>query len=104
MVSWYSFLIAHKELFASVTVAFIGIVKLTSWGRAQASALDTIVHVIEGAEASDVKAAVADKQSDLPPAARDAINDAVNTADPKKPTPSVAERIFREIFRGFSQK
>lgn len=99
MTTWISFFLEHKELLASFVVGLLGLVKLTAWGRAQALALDAIVHVIEGLEASSVKAAVAEKQGALPAGARDAIADAVNTADPKKPTPGLAERIFREVFR-----
>ncbi len=99
MFGWYSFLMEHKELFASFLVALIGMVKLTTWGRAQASALDTIVGVVESLGADEVKEAVARKESNLAPAAKDALKDAVYTADPKKPTPSIFGTIFREVFR-----
>ena len=99
MTACISFLFDHKELIASFLVGLLGLVKLTAWGRSQAAALDAVVHVIEGLDASEVKGAVAAKQESLPAGAKDAIKDAVFTADPKKPTPGLAERIFREMFR-----
>ena len=100
MLSWYTYLLQHKEIFASLVLAIIAVLKLTAWGRSQASALDSVVRVIEGLDATDVKDAVARQHETLPAGAKDALGDAVATADPKKETPSLSKRIFREIFRG----
>jgi hypothetical protein len=101
MINWISFLIDHKEAIASLLIAIVGALKLSAWGRAQATALDATVRVIESLNALDVKSAVAEKHGELPPAARDALTDAVATVDPKKPTPSFFDRILRELFRGW---
>jgi len=99
LFSWFSFLTEHKEIIVSFIVALIGLVKLTTWGRAQAAALDTIVRIIEGYGSKELKAAVARKEPLLAPAAQDALRDAVATADPKKPTPGIVGRVVREVFR-----
>ena len=100
MLTWYTYFLQHKEVFASFVLALISILKLTAWGRSQARALDSVVSVIEGLDAGEVKDAIAERHESLPAGAKDALNDAVQTADPKKETPSLSKRIFREIFRG----
>jgi hypothetical protein len=80
-------------------VCLLTIVKLTAWGRAQASALDTVIGIIERVGAVDVKVGVAESDSALSATAKDAIKDSVAKADPKKTPKSLIYRIIREIFR-----
>jgi hypothetical protein len=101
MINWIAFVIEHKEELASLLVAVVGVLKLSAWGRAQATALDATVRVIESLGAREVKSAIAEAHGELPPAARDALTDAVATADPKKATPSFFDRLLRELFRGW---
>jgi len=75
------FVLENKELFATLLVTLLTIVKLTSWGRAK-----------EGAMAA--------REAGLPAAARDAIRHAVSKADPKKTPDGLATRVVREVLRG----
>jgi len=94
------FITENREALIAFIIALVAVVKLTAWGRAQALALDTVVGVIEGLGARDVKSDVSDATGDLPAGAQDAISDSVAKADPKKTQPSLLIRIFREVFRG----
>ena len=95
-----TFILGHKELFATFLVSLLTIIRLTAWGRAQALALDTVIGVIERVGAGDVKSAVAGTEKKLPDAAKDAIRDSVAKADPKKTPKTVILRVLREVFRG----
>ena len=95
-----TFIINHKELFATFLISLLTIIKLTTWGRAQALALDTVIGVIERVEASDVKSGVAGIEKVLSNAAKDAIRDSVAKADPKKTPKTVILRFLRELCRG----
>ena len=94
------FVLENKELFATLLVTLLTIVKLTSWGRAKAKALDAVIGVIERLGAKEVKGAVAAREAGLPAAARDAIRYAVSKADPKKTPDGLATRVVREVLRG----
>jgi hypothetical protein len=94
------FVLENKELFATLLVTLLTIVKLTSWGRAKARALDAVIGVIERLGAKEVKGAVAAREAGLPAAARDAIRHAVSKADPKKTLDGLATRVVREVLRG----
>ncbi len=94
------FLVENREVLITFVIALIAVIKLTAWGKAQASALDTVVGVIEQFGLGTVKRAVSDAAGDLPAGAQDAISDSVAKADPKKTQPSLLIRIFREVFRG----
>ena len=95
-----TFILGHKELFATFLVSLLTIIRLTAWGRAQTAALDTVIGVIERVGAGEVKNGVADTEKGLPNAAKDAIRDSVAKADPKKTPKNLVIRIFREVFRG----
>lgn len=92
-------IVENKELFVTFFVSLLAIIKLTSWGKAQAAALDAIIGVIERVGAADVKTAVAGTQKQLSSAAKDAITDSVAKADPKQTPKSLVLRILREVFR-----
>lgn len=94
------FLAENRDVLITFLIAIVAVVKLTAWGKAQASALDTVVGVIEGLGARDVKAGVSDASGELSAGTRDAISDSVAKADPKKSEPSLIFRIVREVFRG----
>jgi len=80
-------------------LALIALLKLTAWGRAQATALDTVVGAIESLGSKTVKSAVSQAQGALSSAAQDAIVDAVAKADPKKVSPTAIAKIVREALR-----
>ncbi len=94
------FIIENRDVLITFLIALIAVVKLTAWGKAQSSALDAVVGVIEGLGARNIKAGVSDAVSDLPAGAQDAIGDSVAKADPKKESSSLFTRIVREVFRG----
>ena len=94
------FLIQNLDIILGAVVPVIAILKLTAWGRANAEALDALVRTVEDLGAKDVKAAVASKEGKLSDVAQDVLQDAVAKADTKKPTPTTAERIVRELWRG----
>ncbi len=94
-------IIENREILVTFILSLIAIIKLTAWGRAQATALDTIIGVVEGLGAVDVKRAVARTEPDLPDAAKDAIIDSVAKADPKKSAKCPFLRAIKELFRGF---
>ena len=93
-------IVENREILVTFILSLIAIIRLTSWGRAQSSALDAVVGVIEGLGATDVKRSVAGAEKRLADAAKDAIRDSVAKADPKKTPKNVFVRILREVFRG----
>lgn len=94
------FILENREVLLTFVIAFIAVVKLTAWGKAQSAALDAVVGVIERMGIREVKAAVASKETALSAAAKDALKDSVAKADPKKSPLSTAWRVLREIVRG----
>ena len=94
------FILDNREVLTAFLVALIAVIKLTAWGKAQATALDTVVGVIERMGVHEVKTAVAKTQTSLSAAAKDALRDSVAKADPKKSPLSIGWRVLREIFRG----
>lgn len=95
-----AFVLEHKELFVTLAVTLVTLIKLTSWGQAKAEALDAVIGVVEGLGAKEVKAGVAGKETALDPAAQDALRHAVAKADPKKTVEDFLVRVLREVFRG----
>jgi hypothetical protein len=96
-----TFVLAHKELIATLFVTLITVIKLTAWGRAKASALDAVIGVIERLGAKEVKTGIAGQELKLETAAQDALRHAVAKADPKKTPDGAVSRIVREVLRGF---
>ncbi|MEN6521099.1 MAG: hypothetical protein ABFD46_08125 [Armatimonadota bacterium] len=94
------FVIENKEVIATFIISLIAVIKLTAWGKAQARALDAVVGVIERLGIREVKTGVASAQISLPTAARDALDDSVAKADPKKSPLTTGLKIVREMFRG----
>lgn len=94
------FVLENREVLVAFVVSLIAVVKLTTWGKAQAAALDAVVGVIERMGVGEVKTAVARTETALPAAAKDALKDSVAKADPKKSPLSIGWKIVREIFRG----
>jgi hypothetical protein len=95
-----SFLIENREALITFVVSLVALIKLTAWGRAQATALDAVVGVVERVGADDVKSGVANHQIRLSPAASDAIKDSVAKADPKQSPLSIGWKVLREVLRG----
>lgn len=95
-----SFLTENRTAVGSFMVALLTILKLSSWGRAKAKALDVVVHAIEEFGTTQVKTSVARKEFNLEQTAKDAIKHAVAKADKKKKPESAISRAAREIFRG----
>ena len=92
-------IIENREIFAAFLLSLIAIIRLTTWGKAQAAALDAVVGVIESVGAVDVKTGVAGTQKQLSGGAKDAIADSVAKADPNKTQKSLVVRVLRELFR-----
>ncbi|MCE5322372.1 hypothetical protein LLG46_03535 [bacterium] len=92
-------IIENKELFVTFLVSLIAIIKLTAWGKAQASALDVITGIIERIGAGEIKSRVAKEETNLSSAARDAVQNSVAKADPKKTPKSAVVRFLKEVFR-----
>lgn len=90
--------IENREILVTFILSLIAIIKLTSWGKAQSAALDTVVGVIEQIGARDVKSGVAATATSG--ATKDAIADSVAKSDPKKTPKSFVLRVLREVFRG----
>ena len=93
------FVIENRDTIITFFIALIAMLRLTAWGRAQASALDAVIGVIETLGARSVKEGVSDASINLPEGIQDAIDDSVAKADPKKKKPSLLIRIVREVFR-----
>jgi len=93
-------IVENKEVFAAFLVSLIAVIKLTTWGKAQSSALDTITGIIERIGAGEVKSMVAQAEANLSAAARDAVQHSVAKADPKKTPASAVVRFLKEVFRG----
>ena len=96
----YRTILDNKELFVTLIVTVLAIVKLTAWGRAKADALDAVIGVIERLGANFVKNGVAAQESKLAPPVKDALQHAVAKADPKKTPVPPAARLVRELLRG----
>lgn len=92
-------IIENKELFVTFLVSLIAIIKLTAWGKAQAAALDVITGIIERIGAGEIKSRVAQTETNLSSAARDAVQNSVAKADPKKTPKSAVVRFLKEVFR-----
>lgn len=97
----FAFLIEHKELFATLLVTLITIIKLTTWGRSESAALDAVIEAVERVDDKKTKDEVARRQAHLNTAVQDALDYAVSKVDPKKETATVVARFAREILRGF---
>lgn len=91
--------VENKEVFVAFFVSLIAIVKLTAWGKAQAAALDVITGIIERIGAGEIKSRVAQAETNLSSAARDAVQNSVAKADPKKTPKSAVIRFLKEVFR-----
>jgi len=96
----YRTILDNKELFVTLIVTVLAIVKLTAWGRAKADALDAVIGVIERLGANFVKNGVAAQESKLATPVKDALQHAVAKADPKKTPVPPAARLVRELLRG----
>lgn len=92
--------LTHGDSFVTLLLAVIGVVKLTAWGRANAEALALIVNTIEKKNSTDIKQLVASQENILSEVAKDALADAVNSADIKKTPLTAALRFCRELLRG----
>lgn len=91
------FLIENRDVLITFLIALMAVIKLTTWGKAQASALDTVVGVIEMLGARDVKSGVSTATDALSSNAQAAITDSVAKADPKKESPSFLARLLRVV-------
>jgi hypothetical protein len=98
------FLNTNREVLIGLVLSVIAVIKLTSWGRAKASALDAVIGVIERLGASNVKQAVAAQEKRLTAGALDALKTSVAKADPKQTVPGPVTRTVREVFRGILPK
>ena len=99
-MSILSFVIENWGVLLTFLLAFIAVVKVTAWGRANAAALQLIIDIIEQLQLRTVKQEVASRQTALPSIVQDVITDAVAVADAKqKPLPLLL-RIGRELIRG----
>lgn len=93
-----NFILENWEAVVALVVAILGYLsKRVSASRAQA--LQAVAEVIEELDVKDVKEAIAFKSERLHPAAVEALQDAVATVDPKKPTPKLGLSIVRELAR-----
>jgi hypothetical protein len=104
VMSALGFLSTNKEVIATLLASIVAVVKLTSWGRAKASALDTVTGVIERLKATQVKQAVADEEARLTAGALDALKVSVAKVDSNKTVPGTATRFMSELFRGILPK
>ena len=96
----YRAILDNKELFVTLIVTVLAIVKLTAWGRAKADALDAVIGVIERLGANFVKNGVAAQESKLAATVQHALERAVAKADPKTAPAPPADRLVRELLRG----
>ena len=94
------FLTANKEVLLALAASVIAVIKLTSWGKSKANALDTVTRVIEQLGASNVKRAVAAQEAKMRLGALDALKTSVAKADQKQPLPGPVTRTVNEVFRG----
>ncbi|MCE5313999.1 MAG: hypothetical protein ABFD49_06990 [Armatimonadota bacterium] len=99
MSSVLSFVTDNKDVLITFIVALVAVLKLTKWGKAKTTALDTIVGVIEKLGASSVKLSVATSMCSLTESVQDAITDAVAKADPKKTQSNIVVRFLRDLFK-----
>jgi len=95
-----TFILSQKELIGTLIATLLAIFKLTSWGRAKAAALDTVIGVIERLGAKEIKTGVAGQESRLSTAAQDALRQAVAKVDPKKKAAGPVTTVVREVLRG----
>ncbi|CAM2066706.1 hypothetical protein SCOR_15105 [Sulfidibacter corallicola] len=98
------FLQEYQAALISLAVAVIGAVKLTSWGRARAEVLDTLVTIIESLGLKEAKAVMAVQERRLSQGAQDALAHAVSKADPKKKPKPLGQRLLGEALRGIIPK
>lgn len=94
------FFFGNLDIILGAVLPIIAVLKLTSWGRANAEALRAAALVIEELGAKEVKEAIASKESGLTDVAKDVLQDAVSTVDPKKTPRGSFELMVRELWRG----
>lgn len=92
-------IVENREVVAAFLVSLTAIIKLTAWGKAQASALDTVTGIIERIGAGEIKSRVAQAEADLSAAAKDAIQNSVAKVDPKKTPDGAAVQLLKQVFR-----
>jgi len=90
----------NKEVLLTLVGSIFAVIKLTAWGKAKATALDTVTGVIERIGANSVKQAVAAQEAKLTAGALDALQTSVAKVDPNKTAPGPVTQIVREVFRG----
>ncbi|MHB9131172.1 MAG: hypothetical protein ACYDBB_08795 [Armatimonadota bacterium] len=96
----FTLLVENRETLVTFALAGMALLKITAWGRANAEALQTLIHVIEALKVKEVKQAMAGLEADLSEAAQDVLRDAVATVDEKKTPLALALRVAREVLRG----
>jgi hypothetical protein len=94
--------VANQALLYVVLGLIFALLRTTKWGKANATALNTVAGVVEEAKAGGIKAAVADKAAHLDPHVQQAIADAVATVDADKQTPSGLAVFLRAAIPGAS--
>lgn len=94
-----NFVVLHWDYILMTLTFLLYSVKQTKWGKANAHALMVVTGAIERLDRVDVKHSIKTDSLDLPKAVVDAIDDAVRTVDPKKPTPTTGEVIRRAFGR-----
>lgn len=97
----FLFFTQHSETIITAMVSLIALIKATSWGRANARALDSVVGCIETLGDTNAKGLVKGKSAHLDEASQDAIKHAVAKADGKKKPARIGKVIATELVRGF---
>ncbi len=99
IINWFN---ENKDLVSLAVVATVAILKLTTWGKANAEALDAVVEVIEKQDSAEVKNEVANL--DLKDSVKDVIDDKVAKHDECKDNPKKAIILTRELARAIGVK
>lgn len=94
----------NKETLLTFVGSVIAVIKLTAWGKAKSTALDTVTGAIERIGATNVKQAVAAQEAQLTAGALDALQTSVAKVDPNKTAPGPVTQLVREVFRGILPK
>lgn len=103
-IATLNFLVLHWDAVLMFLTFALYAVKQTKWGKSNAEALRFLAGVVERLDKTDVKKVVQLHSLGLPKAVADALDDAVRTVDPKKPSPAAAEVVVREATRGIRRK
>ena len=93
------FLTTHEALVVALIPICFALIRASKWGKANQDALSKVAEVIENIGDPKLKADITSKFATAPIAQKDAIDHAVDVADPMKTPKTAVEQIILDLAR-----